>query len=196
MISKRAFLLGGIFLGVQILTLFRNYYSDYFLFFWFCDFAPMLFAFAFFTDNKHFAKGIINVGLFAQMIYLSLFIYRLASGVTLYSIAPESTNLFYNVSSIILHSSTFFAVLLTYRTKPTRKTLLYSLLILFGMYITTLLFTNPEYGINYVYNSRALLPFTIPYYVYLWIPITFAVVVLPTQLIQYWIYKIFNSRKN
>jgi len=60
---------GGVFFVLlQIVAIFRNLYFDYVYFFWFCDFVPFVLAIAFFLKKDEVIKGIINIGLFPQLI--------------------------------------------------------------------------------------------------------------------------------
>jgi len=177
------------FLFIQIVAIVRNIFSDYYNFFWFCDFASLPLAIGFFMKKDDFVKSIINIGLIAQLIYISFFIYKLISGTSALETIPTVTNVFYTSSSILIHLSTPLALLFTYKTKPRIKTLFLSLMFLFGMYVVALFFTTPDKGINYILSSRTLIPFVVPHYTELWVMLAFLIVVLPTQLIQYLIYK-------
>lgn len=187
--NKEYVLLGAFFLLIQAIAVVRNISYGYYNFFWFCDFAPLPLAIGFFLRKDNFVKSIINIGLIAQGIYIVLYIYKLFSGISVLETIPQVTTLFYTISTIIIHLSTTFALIFTYKTKPTINTLFSSLMFLFGMYIVALFFTTPEQRINYVLSSRTLIPLVIPNYTQLWVILTFIVVVLPTQLVQYLIYR-------
>jgi hypothetical protein len=178
-----------LFVAIQVIAIVRNWTEGYLHFFWFCDFVPLLFAFAFLISNDHLAKGLINVGLIPQIVFIGFFIYNAFTGSSVLFTIPDKVTLFYDFSAIFLHLSTTIALVLTYRVKPTKETLMYSLLVLILMYTTILAFTSSDQYINYVYSSETIIPFSIPYYTLLWIPIVFAVVIFPTHLIQLILYK-------
>ncbi|MEK6927932.1 MAG: hypothetical protein AABX11_05875 [Nanoarchaeota archaeon] len=192
--NKKYILLGILFLVIQLIAIVRNIMSDYYLFFWFCDFVSIPLAIGFFLKKDTFIKSIINIGLIAQGIYICAYLYKLFSGTTLIDTIPDATNIFYVSSSIIIHLSTTIALIFTYKVKPTIRTLFSSIMFIFAMYIIALFFTTPEQGVNYVLSSRTLIPLTIPHYTELWVPLTFLLVVLPTHLIQYIIYKRAQSK--
>lgn len=187
--DKKYFRIGVLFLVIQIVAIVRNIVSDYNIFFWFCDFAPLPLAIGFFLKKDDVIKSLVNIGLVAQLIYIISYFYTLISGIQVLDTIPTTTTFFYGISSIFIHLSTAFAFFFTYRVKPTIKTLFSSLMFLFGMYVVALFFTTPEQGINYILSSRTLMPFTIPHYTELWVLLTFLCVVLPTQGIQYLFYR-------
>jgi hypothetical protein len=189
--NKQYTLIGLFFLFIQAITIFRNLLSDYNSFFWFCDFVSLPLALCFFFKKEEFVKSIVNIGLVAQLIYIVGVIYAVFSGTSFLNTIPLYSNIFYLLSSILIHLSTSIALFFTYKTKPTINTLFYSLIFLFGMYLVALFFTTPEQGINYVLSSGKLIPWSlvIPHYTQLWVILTFVIVVLPTQLIQYIIWK-------
>jgi hypothetical protein len=187
--NKGYLILGMFFLFIQIVAIARNIFSDYYNFFWFCDFAALPLAIGFFLKKDNLIKSIINIGLLSQWIFLALYVYKIFSGISLLDTIPAATTLFYALSSIFIHLSTTFALIFTYKVKPTINTLFSSLMFLFGMYVIALFFTTPEQRINYVLSSRTLTSVIIPHYTELWTLLAFLIVILPTQLIQYLIYK-------
>ena len=193
--KNKYYIFGWIFLIIQILAILRNYYSDYFYFFWFCDFIPAVFAVLFFLKKENWIKGIINIGLIVQWIYLGIFFYRLYDHNLFFSFLPiSSVILFYDVTSIIIHLSTTIALIALIKIKPTLKTLLYSGICAILLFLMTLLFTSPDDGINYVYTAKNIVNFTIPYYTELWLFMLFLLVIIPTQGIQYLLYIFTRSR--
>ena len=109
-----------------------------------------------------------------------------------------ATNSFSILSTILVHLATFMALIFTIRIKPNRKTLIYSIVFMFGVYLVTLIFTSPQEYTNFVYSSGNLLNsfnFTIPHMVLLWPTLAFFLVILPTQGIQYILYRIFRKKK-
>lgn len=187
--NKKYFILGILFIFIQIIAVVRNIASDYYNFFWFCDFVSLPLAIGFLLKKDNLIKSLINIGLAPQLIYIGAYIYQLFSGIPLLDTLPRSTDFFYATSSIFIHLSTIIALIFTYKVKPTINMLFSSLMFLFGMYIVALFFTTQEQGINYILSSRTLIPLVIPYYTELWALLAFLVVVLPTQFIQHLIYK-------
>ncbi|MEK6918687.1 MAG: hypothetical protein AABW73_01480 [Nanoarchaeota archaeon] len=193
--EKKYLFLGLFFVFIQIVAIIRNVSSGYNNFFWFCDFASLPIAIGFFLKKDDFVKSIVNIGLFPQIIYILAFVYKIFSGVSILETIPDTSTIFYFTSSIIIHLSTIFALCFTYKTKPRISTLFHSIMFIFGMYVIALFFTNPQDRINYVLSSRTLLPITIPYYTELWSLLTFLIVVLPTQGIQYLIYRYYEKNE-
>lgn len=188
--SQNAFkALAFLFLVIQVMAIVRNYLTGYFNYFWFCNFVPILFALAFLFSNVHLAKALVNIGLVPQIIFIFIFVYNIFTGTEVLFVVPESADLFYNVSSIIIHLSTVIALCFTYKFKPNKETIMYSLLVLILMYSAMIAFTNSEEYTNYVYSAKTIIPFSIPYYTAIWIPLAFAIVVLPTHLLQHALYK-------
>ena len=186
-------LVGVLFIFLQIIVIIRNLYSDFIFFFWFCDFIPIVLAIAFFFKKYHIVKGIVNVGLFPQLIYMTGFIVRIFFGISFFG----GTDIFLNYDtlmiffSILFHLATLIAFSFTYKIKPTRETLIYSLLGLILIYFVMIFFTAPIDDINYVFLLSNF--FGAKVFSVFWIPITFLVVVLPTQGFQYLIYKYFGK---
>src|SRR3989344_8972932 len=187
--NTKYFLLGFFFLFIQLIAVIRNVFSDYYVFFWFCDFVSLPLAIGFFFQKEGFIKSMINIGLIAQWVYVAAYSYTIISGNPSLGTIPDDPTIFYTSSSIFIHLSTTFALIFTYKFKPTIRTLFLSLMFLFGMYIIALFFTTPAQGINFVLSAKTLIPLAIPHYTELWVLLTFLIVVLPTQYLQYLIYK-------
>ncbi len=201
MIKTKMHLYYGLFFFlIQTLVLIRNYIIGFNYFYWFCDFAPLLLSIAFFINNKSLVKGIINLGLIPQIIFLVDFIYLTTLGMAPLGITLPilATNSFSILSTIFVHIATFMALIFTIKIKPDKKTLIYSIVFMFGVYISTLIFTSSSEYTNFVYSSGNLLNafnFTIPYSVFLWPILAILLVILPTQGIQYVLYRIFRKKK-
>jgi len=181
------------FLCVQIIAIVRNLSSDYFSFFWYCDFTPGLFALLFFLKSDQGVKGLLNIGLFGQLGYSIIFTYYLITGKTLLGFVFTFEGIWIEVSTLLIHLSTLVVLVVQYKIKPNKKALWYSLIFLLLIYTAVLVFTNPDRSIaanyNFIYYSKYLSPY-IPQYTALWIPIAFLFVVLPTYFFQKWLYKI------
>lgn len=192
--KRKYFLIGSFFVFMQIVALIRNYSENYFYFFWYCDFVPILLAVAFFLKNTDFVKGLINIGLIPQAIFLIDFVLTIITGSSPLSITRNlsALNIFFIISTLFIHLSVSLAFLFVHKEKTDKKALYYSFFSLVFIYIATLLFTPPAGIVNYVYHAGNWLSgFVdyIPYYTELWIVLTFVLVVLPTYLIQYFVYK-------
>ena len=194
--KNKYYLYASIFAIIQIIAIIRNYTSDYFNFFWFCDFVPFLFCIAFLLKQDQAVKGLVNIGLFPQIIYFVMMIYSTAQG----NPPPGMSNpvgIWYIISSFVIHFSTIIALIATYKVKPHYQSLLYSLLSLGIIFLVTLIKTAPEESVNYVYQTGGLvLPFLIPHYTLFWIPIVFVVFVLPTHLLQHLMYQQSKNKKH
>jgi hypothetical protein len=184
------FLAGIFFVFMAILVIIRNLRSNKTKdFFWFCDMAPFILAFAFFTQNQQLLKGLINIGFIAQWVSLiplssAIFFHKNLIGFA----DILNYDKFHRGVSLLLHSATLnIALLFTYNTKPGISSLVYSLFILTILFILTLLFTSRKENVNYVYHTD-FLGFKIPGYTSLWIFITFILVIFPTYLLQYLLY--------
>ena len=187
-------LLGVFFVFLQIVAIVRNLFLGFVYFFWFCDFIPIILAVSFFFKRDQIVKGIINIGLFPQLIYLFSFIVRLFFGS---SFLDETDLLFsYNAfiisSSIILHSASAIALGFVYKVKPRRNSLIYSFVGLVLIYFIIIVFTVSNDSINYVFLLSNF--FDVRLFSVFWIPVTFLGVVLPTYGFQYLVYQYFGRR--
>jgi hypothetical protein len=178
---------------LEIIVVIKNVsVNDFSLFFWFCDFAPAFFALAFFMKNNQMIKGLINIGFITQVAALiggSIF---LLTGLDLFGFGNILNNMkiFQVGVFLFVHAySTSLALFSTYKTEIKPLSLIYSLAFLSFMFISSTLFTPFASNINYVFYLPTLSNF-IPFYSYLWIILTFCLIVLPTYLLQRWLYKI------
>jgi hypothetical protein len=197
--EKKYIYLGIVFLLVQTLAIIRNITSDYFSFFWYCDFAPGVFAILFFLKKDQAIKGFLNIGLFLQTGYALALIYKLTFGTSPFGITIDILGPFQTITTLILHLSTITILLTTYKIKPKKTSLLYSLIFLILIYSIILIFTTPgittPVNYNYVYYSKILTPH-IPNYTKLWIPLAFLLIVLPTHFLQLLIYNSTKKKQN
>ena len=175
------------FLFLQLVVLIRNIYSDYMHFFWLCDFAPIIFFIGFLLKKDQLVKGLINFALFPQFIFLIGFISKTVLYLKGYSVFDYSY--FYIVITILFHFSSIIAVCLTYKFRITRVSLIYSFILLVLTFFVTIGFTPEQSNINYVFEFYFL---AYPILPFLWIPLTFLIVVIPTYYIQKIIYKKFK----
>lgn len=187
------------FLFIQIIVIVRNSLESYYSYFWYCDFVAIIFAFAFFFKKLHLAKALINFGLVVQIIFLGGLFYKLFfKNIFLGDIFTFTTlNLFLVLSTVLIHLSTTLGLIFSYQIKPEKKTVYYSLIFVLIVYFVTLIFTKSSGSVNFVYSIpmtfRALFMW-IPFYTELWVLVTFIVVILPTQALQYLLWKITRKK--
>ena len=184
---------GVFFVLLQIIVIIRNLYFDFVYFFWFCDFVPIILALAFFLKKYSIVKGAVNIGLFPQVIYIFGFVMKVFFGISFLGEVDVllNYNMFIIFSSVFVHLATVIAFGFTYKIKPTKETLAYSLLGLVLIYLVMVFFTSPADEINYVFSLSNLLG--IEALSVIWIPVTFLFVVLPTHGFQYLIYRYFGK---
>lgn len=172
---------------LQGMIFWRNWQTDYWVFYWFCDSAPFLFSVLFFLGKYQMIKGLIHIGLLGQLLYIISFISAAFTGVPLFGFSVDFTIGIVNITiTFLMHLSTPLATVATRRIVPNAQSLLASGIFLLGFYCIVLLFTNPEsamdWNFNYIYSTGFTA--TIPYYTQLWIPIAFFFVALPTYIIE------------
>jgi len=199
--KSRAYLcLGLIFVLLQLFVILRNGFN-YQNLIWFCNFAPILFAISFFIKKPHLIKALINIALIPDILFLidffssSLFNFGIFGRVQPYL----QENFLFIVATVILHLVAFLALFATYKIKPKKETLLYSACLILFTYIITFLFSSQGSFYNYVYGTRPgyVSIRYIPYMVItlLWPVLVFIFLVLPSQGIQYLIYKLCLRHK-
>jgi hypothetical protein len=185
---------GAFFLFLGILVIARNVLTaEYAAFFWYCDFVTFLFAAGFFLKDVQFVKGLVNIGLFSQLVTLFCLATAALFGWDLLgSSAQMGYSRFHIAISFIIHMfSTNIALMMTYRIKPAKKSLVYSAACLIVMLVTTLAFTPPATNVNFVFYNTYLssIGFTAPYYTYSWGILVFGLVVMPTHFFQQIVYR-------
>ncbi len=188
------FVIGLFFLLIGIATIIKVILTKKCIdLFWFCDFAPFLFAVGFFIQNAQFIKSIINIGLLGQVItFIGLLSYR---GSELHTPVKGHNRLrkkFFGVVELLIHLTAVIALIFTFRIAPTLDSLVYSLFIIACMFIATFLFTPPALNINALYSTeinygKGAARFKLPFHLPLWIVYTFLVSVL-AFLLQYALY--------
>ena len=192
LLKNKYFITITFFIILEILVIIRNFTAkDYISFFWLCDSFPILFGITFLLKKEQLIKGLINIGFIPQLIsFFSLFS-AVFLGINIVGFEDIlNYNRFHITVSFLLHVfSVNMALLLTYKIKTKTKSLLYSFIILIVIFILTLTFTTSAENINYIYNAD-FLGFTPPYYTFIWIVLTFLLIVLPTYLIQKGLYKL------
>ncbi len=169
------------FLILSVLVIIKNLASRKPIdFFWLCDLAPFLLFAGFLFHSYPFIRGVINVGLIPQFNTLILLFRKYVS---------EK-----RVISVILHLIPInLALFFIYNTKPPISSLFYSLVILFFVFVFTLVFTPKNNNINLIYylqldSKDRTFKLGLPYQKYLWIIYFWLIIVLPTFFIQYALY--------
>ncbi len=197
--SLKWYLIVGVFyLCLGVFILWRNYYfsvSDYSIF-WLCDFAPFILAIGFLFRHDDFVKGMINIGFFPQILFLFGAFMMFFFGVDVFGVglSLEHLSFWFILTSIVLHLSLIAAYFLNYEVKPTYKSLIYSLLLLFVMYFIAISHTPIEENVNYVFilDNLGIMGFT-----YMYIPFVFLVIVFPTFVFQILMQKLwFLNHRN
>jgi len=180
------------YLAMAVIVVFRDLaFYDVYNFFWFCDIGLILFAIAFYLRNVQLVKGLINVGLIAQFIFIvgivaySVFAIQI-DNLPAHLFQTSWVNVIISVSIHLL--STNLALLLTYAKKNKPSSLVYSFAVLLLLYALTLAFTPASDNVNYVFSS-GFLGFAIPYYTFLWPLLAFLILVLPTSWLQESLYR-------
>lgn len=184
-----------VLIAIQILVIARNTQSGFFSFFWYCDFIPAVLAVVFIGSRVQAVKGILNVGLFAQLIYILVIFSKLLFGVTLLGFVFNFPfTVLYVLPTIIIHFTTILAFLVVYREKPTIEALMYSFVLLVFMYVFVISLVVPDVNhannYNFIFYSSSFPEFK--YYTEIWVPLTFVGVVIPTYLFQYFIYLLYK----
>jgi len=172
------------FIGLQILVMLRNYYSDYMYFFWLCDFIPTVYAFSFVVKDVQLIKGLINISFIPQAVNVTTFISKTL--INLIQNIPLEFTTFYTISTIIMHLTTTYVLFLTFHLETKKESLYYSITSLTIIYAVMFLFTPIERNINYIFTLDRL---GFNGFSFFWIPICFIIMVLPTYFLQKRLYK-------
>jgi len=192
-------LLGFWFLFLQVIVFIENHYVyKYNIFFWFCDHAPLLFSFAFFSKNKDFIKAMVNFGFLVQFVWVIDLVFKLFFDVHALRVIGymfENELGFFVLVPLAIHMlSTNIAFLSTYKRKPNAKVLIYSAMYVMIIFALTITYTPIDRNVNCVHEICGLRQYTFPSYTYFWPILVFSLMVLPTHGIQYLIYK-YSKRK-
>lgn len=184
---------GVFFVLLQVVAIVSNFYFDYMYFFWFCDFVPVILAIAFFMRKDEIVKGIVNIGLFPQMLYIASFIVRVFFGIPFLDNIEVVLmhNSFVIFSAVFVHSATLIAFVFTYKVRPRGRDLGYSLLGLILIYVVVSVFTAPVDSFNYVFLLSNF--FGIDALSIFWVPLTFLIVVIPTFWFQCLVWRYFRK---
>lgn len=193
---RRYFFYAIIFLILQLVVLARNFYiGNPGFFFWMCDFVPIIFAIAFVARSTQMARGIINVVLIPQMIFLTGFILQVAFhfvGVELKLLEVFNYSTYFIIIALVFHFTSIVA-LFAVRGEPVKESsLIYSAVLIILTFWMTISLTPAESNINYI-NTFGKLGFSALNF--LWIPLTFFIVAVPTYYFQRFLYSRENIAK-
>ncbi len=185
---------------MQFFVIFGNYMSErYDVFFWFCNHTPLFFAFAFFTKNKNLIKGFINVGFLGQFVWTIDFLSRIFLGYNLFNMTNyvfDNPNGLWVLLPIGIHIfSTNLALYFTYKKKPNIYSAFYSLLYITFLYAGTITYTLTSRNVNCIFEICGFQELTFSNYSNFWPILTFFLVAIPTQGIQYFLYKLSRRPK-
>lgn len=199
-IDNQYLLLGFFFLFMQFFVFLGNFQADrYDVFFWFCNHTPLFFSFAFFLKKRDIIKGLINVGFLGQFAWTLDFLGKLLFNVHIFNMTGyvfTSEKGFWVLLPIIIHIfATNIALYFSRKKKPTIKTLFYSMLYLMFLFGATLTYTDPQRNVNCIYALCGAVDLTFNNYTNFWLVLVFFLVVLPTQGIQYLLYR-YSTKKN
>ncbi|MAF34906.1 hypothetical protein CMO91_03605 [Candidatus Woesearchaeota archaeon] len=176
---------------VQALILVRNsVFNDWGAFYWFCDSAALVFAIAVYYKNTDAIKGVLNVGLVAQIIWLVDFASGLTGhfvlGVTEYAFSYLNTP--WILVPLLMHVATPAIMLWqTRKHKPNRKALAWSFGYLILLFVLALA-APVEENASCVREICGLETIRLPAYTLLWPVYSFIIMVLPAHLLQWLAY--------
>lgn len=182
------------FIILQLLLLFRNILlEELVLIFYFCNHIALLLSIGFYTKNIQLIKGLINIGLIPQFVYIIEFFSELFFNTNIISSTGDlfSYNPIEFTITILIHFTTLtLALLFTYKEKTTIQSLKYSSIYLIILFILTILFTPKSYDLNCVFNSCGIQILQFTNFTFFWIPLTFLLIILPTYYFQKYLSKI------
>jgi hypothetical protein len=168
-------------------------------FFWFCNHTPLLFAFSFFLKKKDLIKGLINVGFLGQFVWTLDFLGKIFFNYHIFNMTNyvfENPNGLWVLIPIGIHIfGTNVALFFTYKKKPNIYSAFYSLIYILFLYFGTLTYTLPERNVNWVFKIGGTINYANPIYTNAWPIIVFFLIAIPTQGIQYLLYKHYIKRK-
>jgi len=152
-----------------------------------------LFLDSFFLKNINLIKALINIGFIGQFIWILDFIFKILTGKYLFGVTSyifENNFTWLIFIPIIAHFfSTLLALILTLKEKPNFISIGFSLIYLVIIYILTLIYTNPLSNINCIYEICGFETIILPFYTQIWPFFALLFIILPTYLLQVFIYK-------
>lgn len=198
--KNKYYVAGTFFLILQIGLLYKYLFLlDLSNLLWFCSHTPLIFAFAFFTKNTNIIKTLISIGLIPQLIWIIDYLGKIIFGIFIFGATDYmfiSAPFISYIISIFEHFlSTILALIITYKIKPKKKTLLYAFIYLLAILILSLTLTTENYNYNLTRHILIGGEFTFPGYQYAWIFLAMILIVIPTYYLQLFIYKRSQKKK-
>lgn len=196
--KNKYFIAGIFFLILQLMFLYKYIFlSNISNMLWFCSHAASILAIGFFFKKFDLIKGIISVGLIIQFFWFldyfgKLFFDFYIFGVTDYMFL---NTYFSYISSLFEHLTCSIALILTYKIKTKRKTLLYAFSYLLILLVVSLTFGDLNSNYNFVRNLIIFNEFTFTGYEIVWIIIAMTFIVLPVYFLQKWLYAKQSHKK-
>ena len=180
------------FLFLEFLIIIRNLgVKDYLSLFWLCNIVPLILAVFFLLRQHQWIKAVINIMLIVQFYAFASLCAAVFLGAdigTFPGIAEYSA--FEILVSFLIHLLPVnIALLFTYQVRPRWISLLYSTAILLVVFVIGHVFFPGHLDINYLGNAD-FLNMTLPLYSQLWVVWLFIGLVLPTYLLQVFIYRV------
>lgn len=186
--KNKKFLAIGIYfivLELLFLTVFISIHKIYPAVFWACNLVPIFLAIGFFTKNTQLVKAAINFEFLPQLAFIILTIIYFTTNVSLIGIKDSYVTILMGVVAFCMHAfSINVALFYTWKTKPEKKSLFYSLIIFLSIYVLNLIFTSPSNNVNFTRSSSNLLGFNIPFMTVLWPILVLIGLVYPTYIFQ------------
>lgn len=174
-----------ILLELSFLVVFISYEKIYPPIFWACNLIPIFIALGFFTKDTQLIKASINFEFIPQLIFTILTIIYIITDISLIGIKGNYEIFLIGFVALWLHAlSVNVALFYTRKMKTTKKSLVYSIIILLLVYILTLLFTPPFQNVNFTRLSEDIIGFNFPFLIFLWPILAFIFLVYPTYLFQ------------
>ena len=182
------------FVVIQFLIIYLAFRIDDFeILFWFCNHTPFMFALFFYFRKVDLIKSIINVGLLFQFFWTvdffsKLFFDSFIFGATSYVFEREFGILM--LIPILSHLFvTSLSFILTYKYKPRLKSIFYSMIYAIVLYGFSLKFTLINSNVNCVHEICSL-SYAPLGYIYLWPVLILFLIIVPTHVIQYLVWKL------
>lgn len=153
--------------------------------FWACNIVPIFLALGFLAKDFQLIKAVINFEFIPQLIFVVATILYFTTNISLFGINSNYTTITIGITAILLHAfSVNVALFYTRNVKPTKKSLLYGVIVFLLIYILSLLFTSTSQNVNYIYSSSEIFGFEIPGSVFIWPIFVFIFLVYPIYFFQ------------
>lgn len=124
---------------------------------WYCNSVPLFLGLAFLFGRIQIVKGLTDVGIVAQLLWVIDFLAHLVFHVSFFHITDyvfTSGLSSQNITTIIVHVTTpLVAIGWSYRIAPRRISIVYSFLYIIALYLATVLLTPAADNINYIFHG-------------------------------------------